>query len=109
MDTPTIIKSSTNNNPKIILYLPLMLKRFTYLLLRLFVTQTSFSQNDYKFGNFSIKNFNGTNDYKSVAQNWDIIQNNENFIVVANNSGILLFDGVNWSKCEMSVQQPVRS
>jgi serine phosphatase RsbU (regulator of sigma subunit) len=85
-----------------------MLKRFIYLILFSIITHYSFSQNDYRYGNFEIRNFSPT-DYKGSGQNWDIIQNNENFIIIANNMAILQFDGVNWIKIKLDNKDKAQS
>ena len=85
-----------------------MLKRFTYLLLFILTGQLSIAQNTYNYGDFSIRNF-GTNEYPGVAQNWDILQNNDDFIIIANNSGILHFDGTAWIKIKPDNDEGVRS
>ncbi len=38
----------------------------------------------------------GANEYNSDPQNWDIVQDRRGVIYVANNSGVLEYDGVSW-------------
>jgi len=85
-----------------------MLNRFLFILICALTTQFGFSQNDYPYGEFSIREFK-TDEYNGTAQNWDIIQNNEGFILVANSTGILQFDGSNWIRLKMDNQEDVRS
>ncbi len=66
------------------------------------------AQNTYKYGHIPfVRNFSA-NEYHGVAQNWAIIQNDQNFIFVANNSAILFFDGAEWSKLQLSKGQSSR-
>ena len=37
-------------------------------------------------------------DYGGHAQNWDVVQDTKGFLYVANNGGVLQFDGVSWRK-----------
>jgi len=85
-----------------------MLKKITYLIFLLFFSQTMYAQNTYEYGTFNIRNF-GTNEYKGVSQNWDIIQNNSDYILVANNAGVLLFDGTEWVKVHTENEEAARS
>lgn len=85
-----------------------MLKRTTYLICLLLVSQFINAQNSYKFGTFNIRNF-GTNEYKGVSQSWDIIQNNSDYILIANNAGVLLFDGTEWIKIHTENEEAARS
>ncbi|MGV6862107.1 MAG: SpoIIE family protein phosphatase [Putridiphycobacter sp.] len=74
----------------------------------LFLQCIAFAQNANPNGRVSfVRGFSPT-EYKGVAQNWDIIQNEDNFIIFANNTGINLFDGTEWHKAELSQKQPVR-
>ena len=67
------------------------------------------SQNSYKYGHIPfIRNFSA-NEYKGVAQNWCITQNDQNFIFVGNGSSILMYDGVNWHNTKLSRGQAARS
>ena len=67
------------------------------------------AQNDYKYGNFMIRNFDA-GEYKGAGQNWDIIQTNDNFIVVANNAHTLLYTGEKeWKKVKLNNGESVRS
>jgi serine phosphatase RsbU (regulator of sigma subunit)/ligand-binding sensor domain-containing protein len=76
-----------------------MIRHYLYIIFLLSFGFNSVAQNDYQYGKLNVKNFS-TNEYKAVAQNWDIIQNDEGFIFIANNSSILMFDGVHWNKVE---------
>lgn len=85
-----------------------MFRQFTYLCFFILIGQYSIAQNDYNYGDFNVRNFS-TNEYKGVAQNWDIIQSNDDFIIIANNSGILHFDGTVWTKIKLKNEEGARS
>jgi len=55
-----------------------------------------------------LKNFS-TTDYKSSNQNWDIKKSEDGRIYVANNSGLLEFDGVHWNLWKMPNETVVRT
>ncbi|MFZ0391396.1 MAG: SpoIIE family protein phosphatase [Calditrichia bacterium] len=44
-------------------------------------------------------------DYGAHFQNWDIIQNRQDLILVANNDGLLEYDGVSWRRYDFDGQQ----
>lgn len=66
------------------------------------------SQNDFPYGKIRIRNFN-PKEYAGTAQNWDIIQSSDHFIYVANNGGILEFNGENWNKITMTNSEHPRT
>ena len=68
----------------------------------------SIGQNQYPYGEFTIRNIDRT-EYKAGVQNWDIIQNHDNFFYVANNSGILEFNGEQWTKFDLENGEHPRS
>lgn len=49
------------------------------------------------------------NEYRGGTQNWAITQDQKGFIYIANNAGILIFDGVNWQLKQMPNFSSVRS
>ncbi|MEM8889231.1 MAG: triple tyrosine motif-containing protein, partial [Bacteroidota bacterium] len=55
-----------------------------------------------------IRNFTHE-EYDGFIQNWDIVQDPRGFIYVANNSGILEYDGVNWRKIPVPGNPVIRS
>ena len=50
-----------------------------------------------------------TNDYKAEAQNWSISQSPNKFIYVANNSGLLEYNGAKWKLYPSPNESIVRS
>ncbi|WP_185154323.1 triple tyrosine motif-containing protein [Fulvivirga sp. M361] len=50
-----------------------------------------------------------TNDYEGGIQNWDIAQDKKGYIYVANNFGLLEYDGNNWKKYLIENNTRVRS
>lgn len=47
-------------------------------------------------------------DYKGGIQNWSITQNNDGLIYVANNFGLLEYDGTRWNRYELPRQTKMR-
>jgi len=47
--------------------------------------------------------------YQAGTQNWAILQDNRDFIYVANNNAILIFDGKKWQQVSIANQGEVRS
>lgn len=66
------------------------------------------AQNDFSYGKFKVKNLS-QKDYSANAQNWDMIQNDDYFFYIANNGGILEFNGEYWTKLEMVNSEHPRS
>ncbi|MEI7504214.1 MAG: PAS domain S-box protein, partial [Paludibacter sp.] len=61
------------------------------------------------FANFPlVRNFTREN-YKSGTQNWAIAQDKSNAMYFANNSGLLAFDGTNWTTYPIKNETNVRS
>ena len=55
-----------------------------------------------------VRNFEKT-EYQAGTQNWDITQNSGKFIYVANNEGLLEFDGEKWTTIPIANYTNVRS
>ncbi len=49
------------------------------------------------------------NQYNAASQNWDISVGENGFIYVANNQGLLLFDGINWELHKLNGPSIIRS
>ena len=60
-----------------------------------FLYSTLISGQNFNLGNPPIENFNNK-EYGAATQNWKIDQDERGIIYVANNSGMLQFDGFNW-------------
>lgn len=65
-------------------------------------------QNTFPYGEFKTKSF-GFQDYNAGVQNWDIIQNEDGYIYLANNEGILEYNGSTWNICKLNNQNHPRS
>ncbi|MDG5767741.1 ATP-binding protein [Balneolales bacterium ANBcel1] len=48
-------------------------------------------------------------DYQGAPQNWDMLQDDDGFIYIANSSGVLIYDGSDWNLVELNRQRPARS
>ncbi|MBE0422478.1 MAG: transcriptional regulator, partial [Lutibacter sp.] len=48
-------------------------------------------------------------EYKAGNQNWDISKSADGKLFVANNNGLLEFDGINWNLWEMPNKTTIRS
>ncbi|PWG04966.1 helix-turn-helix and ligand-binding sensor domain-containing protein [Polaribacter aquimarinus] len=81
------------------------MKWFRYLLqvLFLFVSSLVFSQE------FPPINIFYTEDYQAENQNWDISQSQNDFIYVANNKGLLEYNGASWKLFETPNETIMRS
>ncbi|WP_435416514.1 triple tyrosine motif-containing protein [Polaribacter aestuariivivens] len=66
------------------------LKQFLFLCVFLFVTRVFVCQEISPIKNFT------TEDYKAQNQNWGIAQSKDNLIYVANNAGLLEYNGEHW-------------
>jgi serine phosphatase RsbU (regulator of sigma subunit) len=68
----------------------------------------TYSQNSYEYGQFNMVRFEREQHGGSV-QSWDMVQGDDNSIYIANNGGVLEFNGERWSKFEMTNFQHPRS
>lgn len=68
---------------------------FFFLSTFLIFTTSSYSINAQELGRYPIQNFNHR-DYSGHSQNWAIIQDPRGLIYVANNRGVIEYDGSNW-------------
>lgn len=66
-----------------------------------------FSSIGQELGRVFIKNYT-PKEYKGSTQNWAMTQSDKGFLYVANNSGVLEFDGVNWRLIKVLDDLPVR-
>lgn len=64
---------------------------FIYLIVNVFTLHSQV----YIAGIPPLKNYT-KNEYKAATQNWAITQNKEGILFFANNTGMLVFDGLNW-------------
>ncbi len=75
------------------------MKTFDVLLKILFlfilVEKSSGSNFDYPKSTFHIKNFSKI-EYKAENQNWSLSCGHDGFVYIANNAGLLVYDGSNW-------------
>jgi ligand-binding sensor domain-containing protein/DNA-binding CsgD family transcriptional regulator len=71
------------------------LKISSILLMIIFLFSISLKLYSNESERIEIKNFS-KNDYRAAYQNWAIERGNDGFIYIANNSGLLIFDGVSW-------------
>jgi len=74
----------------------------------IFLAVSVMSQNTFPYGEFNTRSF-GYQDYQAGVQNWDIIQNEDGYLYVANNEGILEFNGSSWIICKFQNQNHPRS
>ncbi|MFT4600194.1 MAG: serine phosphatase RsbU (regulator of sigma subunit) [Arenicella sp.] len=74
----------------------------------IFMATFAYAQNMYPYGQFEIRKFDH-NEQNGGFQNWDIIQNNEGYIYVANNEAVLEFNGNSWTKFSFENQEHPRS
>lgn len=85
-------------------------KRMILLLMSMMSSLMLHAQNDqYGFSKIPLSTTFHTSDYQGGIQNWDIIQDQRGFIYVANNFGLLEYDGNSWRKYEVENNTRVRS
>ncbi|GAA4437755.1 triple tyrosine motif-containing protein [Pontibacter saemangeumensis] len=72
------------------------------------MTAASLSAQQYFFGNPFIRNFS-TDEFAGGIQSWGIVQDNREVLYVANNFGMLEFDGSLWTNYPMQRGTKVRS
>ena len=83
--------------------------KFNYLLIFLsIIFIKSYSQNSLSKGIPFVKNFHPS-EYKAEAQNWSVTQKNDGTIYVANNDGVLEFDGSIWNLIPLKNKTVVRT
>ncbi|MEQ8473531.1 MAG: triple tyrosine motif-containing protein [Marinoscillum sp.] len=76
----------------------------------LFVAYFSFAQPDfYGFSKIPLTKTFNTNDYEGGIQNWSISEDRRGFIYVANNFGLLEYDGITWRRYNVPNTTRLRS
>ncbi len=81
-----------------------------YLLIQFFLNERAISQgNHYQFSKIPLITTFNTNDYRGGIQNWKIAQDKRGLIYVANNFGLLEYDGKNWRNYEIINNTRLRS
>jgi len=82
---------------KLLLIIPLIFIQITL--------KAQYNKNGYPFYTYY-----NSDDYNAYDQNWDVIEDKDGIIYVANNNdGILQFDGVEWRKIEIKNKPEVRA
>lgn len=71
-----------------------------------FLGKTCFSQ--FSLGQNEVISF-GRSEYKAGTQNWAMAQDKNNRLYIANNEGLLVYDGTNWQTYPVSNKTIVRS
>jgi hypothetical protein len=78
--------------------------KYTFcFLLAVLTAQLINAQYAHYINNYTLNDYNGSN------QNWDIAKSADGKLFVANNDGLLEFDGLNWSVWEMPNKTTIRS
>ena len=83
--------------------------KFLLCIVVLSLTLLSHAQNKYPYGKFPVRTIDKADYNNGGVQNWDIIQNNDHFIYIANNAGILEYNGSSWYKFELDNKEHPRS
>lgn len=81
--------------------------RFWVLFTLTILCTTSFGQNQTMYGVFPDATNFSVNDYKASAQIWHGTQDKSGQLYFANNKGVLIFDGLHWSRIVTSQQSAV--
>lgn len=58
--------------------------------------------------NYKIRNYSAS-DYSATLQNWDICLDKSELVIVANNGGVLLYNGSNWKFLELKNKESIRA
>jgi ligand-binding sensor domain-containing protein len=77
--------------------------RYFLVILLFVVEETVYAQNIVHVTNYTYNEYNGGN------QNWDITLDNKGSVFIANNNGLLSFDGAKWSLLSNPVNTIIRS
>jgi len=85
------------------------LLRIIFLFLLLFQEVNSQSVKSTILRNTPLKEHFDSNDYKGGIQNWAFDQNSEGILYIANNDGLLEFDGREWNKYEVPFSGRLRA
>ena len=83
--------------------LAIKIKYVIFFLIVVFTSQLINAQYAHYINNYTLNDYNGSN------QNWDIAKSAEGKLFVANNDGLLEFDGLNWNVWEMPNKTTIRS
>lgn len=79
------------------------IKKTFFFLFVVFTSQLLNAQFAHYINNYTL------NDYNASNQNWDIAKSSGGKLFVANNKGLLEFDGLNWNVWEMPNKTTIRS
>ncbi|MTI22815.1 two component regulator three y domain-containing protein [Fulvivirga sp. RKSG066] len=72
------------------------------------IIQGSFTVSAQRLQGLPFTKYYSTQEYEGGIQNWAITQNNEGLIYVANNFGLLEYDGTNWNRFELPTETKMR-
>ncbi len=86
------------------------MNRYQLFLYLVFTSIIAMGQQDhYGFSKIPLTKTFNTNDYDGGIQNWDIKEDKRGFIYVANNFGLLEYDGVSWRRYVVQNNTRLRS
>ena len=86
-----------------------MMRPVLYLLCLSIVFFAKAQYDYYGFSKIPLTTTFNTNDYDGGIQNWDIKEDKRGFIYVANNFGLLEYDGVSWRRYVVQNNTRLRS
>lgn len=92
-----------NDVSKLFMRLANNIKNTFFFLFVVFTSQLLNAQFTHYINNYTL------NDYNASNQNWDIAKSPDGKLFVANNKGLLEFDGLNWNVWEMPNKTTIRS
>lgn len=85
------------------------IKRLRYLFIAIVVASSHvFAQDLPSRGSYFVTNYT-PKDYNAGTQNWQIVQDRNGLIYVANRDGVLVFDGATWEMVPLTLTTPLRS
>ncbi|MEM7549394.1 MAG: triple tyrosine motif-containing protein [Bacteroidota bacterium] len=83
--------------------------KYSAILLILFLAHSDLHGQENRIPKVPLSTVFSTDEYGGGMQNWSISENKDGFIYVANNFGLLVFDGSQWNKIEVPNNTKTRS
>jgi len=86
------------------------IRALNFCLLILFVCETFSQTNDsFNLSKIPLKSHFDSKDYSGSIQNWRFDQDSDGILYVANNEGLLKFDGSQWHKFKVPLSTKIRA
>lgn len=86
-----------------------MISKYFFIVFILVAIKVSSQSNSIKLSGIPIRTHFDSEDYQGGIQSWDFSQSNDGLIYVANNNGLLEFDGNKWKKYNIPDATKIRT